>query len=446
MRYLYISLFLSVFALNTNAQIITTVAGNGTAGYSGDGGLATNAEFKDPASITIDAFGNIYIDDWVNARVRKLSTSGIITTVAGSGTLGYSGDGGPATSAEISAAYITTSDAIGNLYIGDRYNNCVRKVNTLGIITTIAGTGAAGYSGDGGQATNAGLNQPFGVALDVTGNLYITESSNNRIRKVNTLGIITTIAGNGTQGFSGDGGQATDAELYNASGMVIDANNNLYIADEDNNRIRMINTLGIINTIAGNGTAGYGGDGGQATDAELYIPIGITLDGVGNIYIADGGNNRIRKINTSVIITTIIGNGIQGFSGDGGLAGVAELNGPWGLVFDNANNLFFSDQDNQRIRKVTNVGQAAGIQQLTGINNQVTIYPNPATNSLQVSYAGNTENTELKVLNMLGEVVMEPTTYHSQNFTVDVSQLATGVYVVELSNSSGKLVKRLIKE
>ena len=447
MRYIYICLFLSVFALNTSAQIITTVAGNGTAGYSGDGGQATAAEINKPYAVTFDAEGNLYIVDNYNNRVRKVNTSGIISTIVGNGTAGYIGDGGQATAAEIKNSAGIALDAAGNVYIADAGNNCIRKVNTAGIISTIAGNGISGFSGDGGQATAAELSLPTAVAIDTHGNFYISDDYNQRIRIVNTAGIINTFAGNGTNGFGGDGGQATAAELFYPIGLTLDAVDNLYIADSQNQRIRKVNTLGIISTIAGNGIQGYSGDGGIATAAELKYPNGVAIDGTGNIYIADDVNNRIRKVNTAGIISTLAGNGTAGFSGDCGNAITAELSDPNIVVVDASGNLYIADYANNRIRMISNTScVAAGIEQLININEQVTIYPNPATNSLQVSFYSSHENTELKVVNMLGEVVIEPVTYHSQNFTVDVSQLATGVYILELSYSSGKSVKRLIKE
>ena len=220
--------------MNSTTGIITTIAGNGIAGYSGDGGLATNAELNNPYGVAVDSNGNIYIADTNNNRIRKVnSTTGIITTIAGNGTAGYSGDGGLATNAELYYPYGVAVDSNGNIYIADTYNNRIRKVNsTTGIITTIAGNGTAGYSGDGGPATNAQLNYPYGVAVDSSGNIYIADTDNNRIRKVNsTTGIITTIAGNGNPGYSGDGGPATNAELYDPSGVAVDSNGNIYIAD-----------------------------------------------------------------------------------------------------------------------------------------------------------------------------------------------------------------------
>jgi sugar lactone lactonase YvrE len=336
-----------------NAQNIYTMAGNGTGGYSGDGGQATSAEINNQYGITLDGSGNLYIADQVNNRIRKITTAGIISTIAGNGTLGYSGDGGQATVAELNLPTSLAFDASGNLYIGDLGNYCVRKITTAGIISTFAGTGTGGYSGDGGQATAAKLNQPSGIACDAFGNIYIADDFNYRVRKVTTSGIITTIAGNGTTGFSGDGGQATAAELGLPGEVAFDASGNLYIVDSGNNRIRKVTTTGIISTIVGNGTGGFSGDGGSATAAELHTPYGLTVDAGGNLYIADGQNNRIRKVTTTGIISTIVGNGTGGFSGDGAAATAAELSLPVDVAINITGNLYISDIGNSRIRNVT---------------------------------------------------------------------------------------------
>ena len=223
----------SAFVLNMQSQIITTIAGNGTQGYMGDGGLCTAAEFYHPNGVAFDVVGNLYISDRDNNRIRKVNTAGIISTIAGiAGAGGYSGDGGAATATKLYAPTGVALDAAGNLYIADLYNHRIRKVNTAGTISTIAGNGAAGFSGDGAQATAAMLNYPAGVAFDAAGNLYIVDQNNYRIRMVNTAGIITTIAGTGTGVFSGDGGLATAAGLAGSSGVAFDASGNLYIADD----------------------------------------------------------------------------------------------------------------------------------------------------------------------------------------------------------------------
>ncbi len=335
------------------AQIITTVAGNGTWSYAGDGGQATAAELKTPSEVALDALGNIYIADYYNSRIRKVNSLGIITTIAGTGAAGFSGDSGQASVAKLNHPEQVAFDATGNMYIVDTDNNRIRKVSTLGIITTIAGTGAAGYSGDGGQATAAKIKLPEEIALDAFGNIYIADVGNNCIRKINSLGIITTIAGTGVQGFSGDGGPATAAQFYDA-GVTVGVTGNIYIADFSNSRIRMINTAGIVNTIAGNGIGIFSGDGGLAINAEISHPWSIAIDYVGNLYFADYGNERVRMINPTGIISTIAGNGTGGFSGDGGIATNAELRNPNGVAIDaSACNLYIADLSNNRIRKVS---------------------------------------------------------------------------------------------
>jgi sugar lactone lactonase YvrE len=341
--------------------VISTVAGNGAQGYAGDGGLATNAELNEPEGVAVDNAGNLYIADYASCRIRKVDISGVITTVAGNGSGVFSGDGGPATSAELNAPESVAVDSVGNLYIADFGNNRIRKVDTSGIITTVAGNGVQGYSGDGGAATAAELNDPIGVAVDSAGNIYISDFGNNRIRKVDTSGVITTLAGNGTYGFSGDGGPATSAKFDISVGLAVDSAGNLYIADEDNNRVRKVDAFGVITTVAGNGTEGYSGDGGLAINATLFEPKDVALDSAGNIFIADAGNNRIRKVATSGVITTFTGNGTQGYSGDGGLATSAELSGPCSVAVDSMGNLYIADTSNHRIRKVDTSGTITNV-------------------------------------------------------------------------------------
>jgi uncharacterized protein (TIGR03437 family) len=341
------------------SSIITTVAGTGSTGFSGDGGPATSARLYWPYGVTVDGSGNIYIADWSNNRVRKVSPSGIISTVAGTGTAGYAGDGGPATSANLNSPYGTAVDGSGNLFIADENNNRIRKVSPSGIITTVAGTGSSSFSGDGGPATSAQLNSPHNVTLDGSGNLYFSDSSNNRIRKVSSTGIISTVAGNGGSSSSGDGGPATSAQLNWPHGVALDGSGNLYIGDYDNNRIRKVSSSGIITTVAGTGTGGFSGDGGPATSAQLYNPNGVVLDGSGNLYFSDFSNNRIRKVSPSGIITTVAGTGSSGFSGDGGPATSAQLSEPSGLAMDGSGNLFIADENNCRIRLIQTIGAAA---------------------------------------------------------------------------------------
>jgi len=331
-------------------SIIKTVAGNGIPGYSGDGCPATDAQLDTPIGMAADASGNLYIVEWMNNCIRKVDASGIITTVAGNGTPGYRGDGGPAIDAQLSWPWSIAVDASGNIYIADTENYRVRKVDPSGIITTVAGNGTRGYSGDGGPATDAQLDCADGVAVDASGNIYITDTENYRVRKVDPSGIITTVAGNGTRGYSGDGGPAIDAQLHWPLGVAVDALSNIYITD--GYRIRKVDASGIITTVAGNGTWGYSGDGGPAIDAQLDWPLGVAVDAAGNLYVADTWNYCIRKVDSSGIITTMAGSGTWGYSGDGGPATLAFLSIPVGIAVDVLTNLYIADTYNYRVRKV----------------------------------------------------------------------------------------------
>ncbi len=438
---------------------ISTIAGaidlyQSNQGFSGDGGPAVYALLKDPIAVAVDASGNVYFSDFRNCRVRKIDTSGIINTFAGNGHCAYSGDGGPAASAAVYPQGVAV-DTSGNVYISDYGNQRIRKVDGSGKITTIAGNGAVGASGDGGPATAAMLNWPTGVSVDGAGNLYIADTSNNRIRKIASNGVITTVAGNGQFGYSGDGGLATSASLESPQGAAVDSSGNmyivegtdirkvgpdrtistfagqtasyyssgnlatslrigdafdvaaapdgsfyvaaawgtfkvsaagilspvagatgeflaldssgaLYIADDYNSRVLKVTSDGTVSTIAGNGSPGYSGDGGPATAAQLNLPQGVAVDGSGNVYIADSLNYRVRMVTPQGIISTVAGTGQPGFSGDDGQAASAQLSAPSGLAVDSAGNLYIVDSTvfgqtwpvftNQRIRKVDTTG------------------------------------------------------------------------------------------
>ncbi|MBI2505665.1 MAG: Ig-like domain-containing protein [Candidatus Latescibacteria bacterium] len=335
-----------------SAGIISTVAGNGTAGFSGDGGPATEAQLGNPEWVAVDGQGNLFIADAGNRRLRKVDSAGIISTVAGSGTEGFSGDGGPATAAQLSYPEWVAVDAQGSLFIADRDNHRLRKVDNAGIISTVAGNGTPGFSGDGGPATAAQLNGPFAVAVGVQGNLFLADAGNHRIRKVDNAGIISTVAG----GSVGDGLPATEAQLFLPLVVSVDGQGNFYIADFANHRIRKVDSAGIISTVAGNGTGGFSGDGRTATEVQLNLPSGVSVDGQGNLFIADRDNHRIRKVDPFGIISTVVGNGTSGFSGDGGEATQAQLNAPVEVVVDAQGNLFIADRGNHRIRKVSSWG------------------------------------------------------------------------------------------
>ena len=337
----------SVLRLDATTGALTLVAGNGTAGFSGDNGPAASAQLANPGGIAVDSAGNLYIADGYNYRIRKVA-NGVITTVAGNGTPGFSGDNGPATSAQLDPGGGLAVDSAGSLFIAEFHNQRIRKVSS-GVISTVAGSGTQGFSGDNGPATSAQLNGPSGVAVDSAGNLYIADYLNVRIRKVSN-GVITTVAGNGTQWFGGDNGPATSAQLWYPSGVAVDSAGNLYVADTFNHRIRKISN-GVITTVAGGGPSL--GDNGPATSAQVLYPYGVAADSTGNLYIADTGHNRIRKVSNGVI-TTVAGNGTCCFSGDNGPANGAQVYFPEGVAVDSAGDLYIADNVNNRIRKVSN--------------------------------------------------------------------------------------------
>ncbi|MFY7734109.1 MAG: PKD domain-containing protein [Bacteroidia bacterium] len=421
--------------VNASTGIMTTIVGNGTSGYGGDGFAAIYANLNSPRGITLDSSGNLYIADYGNNRIRKVNANtGIISTVAGNGTIGFSGDGGVATSAKLAYPYGVAIDGLGNLYISDLSNNRIRKVNaSTGIISTIAGNGSSVSGGDGGAATNAGIELPYGLAIDNSGNLFIAEPFKNRIRKVNSnSGIISTVAGTGSDGHFGDGGAATAADLWHPTGVAVDSSGNLFIADNTNNKIRKVSastgiittvagtggddyfgdsivataagagiiyptgvvvnnsgdlyiasstrilkvraSTGIISTVAGNGgTGGYAGDGSAANTSCLNNPNCIVVDTLGNLFIADYNNHRIRKVNASNgLITTIAGTGKQGYSGDSGAANFATFRNPSSVALDRLGNLYITDKINHRIRKVNAstgiISSIAGSVSSTGFN------------------------------------------------------------------------------
>jgi Secretion system C-terminal sorting domain/Bacterial Ig domain len=354
---LYLTILFIFFAAITKAQIITTIAGNGTPGFSGDGFAATLAQLNLPHNLTLDKSGNMYISDGSNFRIRKLSPSGIISTIAGTGTAGYNGDGILATVAQISGVFGLALDDTGNLYFADLNNSRLRKIDTFGVITTIAGTGVFGYNGDDIAATTAQLRNPIDVAIDNYGNIFLSDEGSRRIRKI-TGGIIATVVGTGILGYSGDGGPATAAKISDGYAIAFDKMWNLYIADHAAYNVRKVDVGGTIYTVTGNGTAGFSGDGGLATAAIMDRAAGVAVDGCGNIYISDQPNYRIRKINPAGIITTITGNGVAGYFGDGGLASLAQINGVVGIKADALLNVYFADAGNNVVRKISSNNHA----------------------------------------------------------------------------------------
>lgn len=402
-RYIFLLILLPQLC---NAQIISTIAGTGTAGYNGDGISATAANIFYPHNLALDAAGNLYFPDYNNSRIRKITIStGLISTIAGTGTAGYNSDGILATSALINQPTSLTFDNNGDLYFTDRGNQRVRKITTAtGIITTVAGTGTGGYNTDGIAATAAQLNGPNEVAFDAAGNLFISDWFNHRVRKVDKVtGIITTITGTGVAGYNGEGIPATTAQINGPCGIIFDNAGNIYIAEYPGCRIRKITiSSGLITTIAGTGTAGFSGDGGAATAAQLNFPAYISFDPAGNLYIGDDGNHRIRKIATGTgIISTIAGTGTAGYNGDGIAPTAAWLRDPYYPLFNNYNcSMYIVDTYNHRIRKIT--GGFTGCLPAVAPGNKVACQVLPA-----VTIDNSNNNTWVPVYDTAGRIAAE---------------------------------------
>jgi uncharacterized protein (TIGR03437 family) len=348
MRHLPIVLGLLTAPIVCQAQgIITTVAGGGSGDYT-KGGLATSLSLGSVSGTAVDQAGNLYIVDYV--RILKVDPAGNLTTVAGGGK--GSKFPGPATSVNMSP-YGVALDGAGNLYISDTLSTRILKVDATGTISIFAGTGNMAYGGDGGPAIKATFEVPEGLAFDGAGNLYIADHNSGVIRKIDTAGIISTVAGDRSTGFSGDGGPATKAAIDNPTDVAADAAGNFYIAGEEGNIVRKVDTNGIISTVAGNGNGGFSGDGGPAVKAEFNYVTGLAVDGAGNLYIADKDNARVRRVDGNGIITTVAGDGKSGYTGDGGPATAAELSNPDGVSVDSSGNLYIADRGNGNVRKVT---------------------------------------------------------------------------------------------
>lgn len=337
-----------------SSPTILTSTGTSTAAYSGDHGLSYYAKLNQPNDVAYDKTKRQYfIADINNHRIRKVDSNGVITTIAGTGVAGFSGDGGLGIHAQINSPVSVAVDAQGNVYFSDQSNKRIRKLYVNGHVNTIAGTGVNGYNGENIAATSAQISSVYGLCLDAAGNIYFTDYGNQRIRKIDVnTGLVNTIAGNGTTGFSGDGGLAANAQIDFPYGIYADGNGNVFFADLNNNRIRKINSSGIITTVAGNGAQGYNGDNINAINASLFHPSGVKTDDDGNMFIADLYNHRIRKVDVNGIITTIAGNGTIGYSGDGGPSTLAQLNYPSNLTFDGDGNILVADLLNHVIRRV----------------------------------------------------------------------------------------------
>ncbi|MBE2290849.1 MAG: SMP-30/gluconolactonase/LRE family protein [Chitinophagaceae bacterium] len=412
----------------SRAQIISTIAGNGFSAYTGDGGPATAASINNPLGVAVDGAGNVYIVDTKNHCIRKVNSAGIISTIAGNGTAGYSGDGGPATAAKLYIPNKIVLDVAGNILFVDNGNFCIRKIDAGGIISTIAGTGVAGNSGDGGPATAAQVNGSPGLAIDAAGNIYFSDVTKNTIRKINTSGIVSTIAGCGLSGYMGDGGPATAARFNEPFGIAVDGTGNIYVAEYSNNCLRKISASGVVSTVTGALVAGYSGDGGPASIAKLDRPASVVVDKNGNIYIGDHNNHVIRRISNTGIITTIAGTGVSGYSGDGGPATAATFRGPSDVCIDAMGSLLIADYGNSVIRRVNNVVTVPFDPVLQDADMRV--FPNPSSGRFSVRVSTMEScSMSIVVTDLLGRQVLTLSASTNTDVPIDMN-VANGWYVV----------------
>ena len=422
------------------AQIVTTIAGTGTAGYFGDSGPASSALLNSPDAVKFDNAGNLYIADEYNHVIRKISTSGIITSIAGTGIAGKSGDNGPATNAQLKRPIDLAFDNSGNLYIAEYGNKDIRKISTAGVITTIAGTGTAGYNGDNMPATSAQINDPIGIIFDNKGDLYFSDNANYRIRKIDhTTGIITTVVGTGTAGYTGDNGPASAAQIRLTGYLCFSPAGELFFGDYSNHVIRKLNAAGIITTVAGTGVSGHTGDDGPASAATFVSPSTLLFDNAGNIFISDRVLGVIRRINTSSIVATIAGLGTVGYGGDGGMAIAAQFNTDVNCsAIDAAGNLYIADPLNNRIRKITNL--SAVVHEVNAASINVTIYPNPAHTLITIN--ADTKIERVQILNAIGQEVIANAP-NTKGTELDIRHLPAGLYFVKVNGVYGG---RFVKE
>lgn len=419
---------------DANGQNISTFAGcNATPCSGADGTPLLSLNVGNPHFGKFDKEGNFYFSDFLGCKIRKIDTSGIITTIAGNGIVGFSGDGGLAVSSQLKYPEGIALDASGNLLIADHQNYRIRKVDkTTGIITTIVGSGVVGDSGDNDPATASSVRLfPGDIVIDKKGNIFISDNTYNKIRKVNASGIISTFAGTGVAGFSGDGGPATNAKLKYPTSMTIDDTGNLYFVDGQNKRIRKIDTMGIISTVVGNGIGLYSGDGMSALMAQIG-PLGVCWY-KNSLFITDS-NQRIRKVGKDGIIHTVAGTGIGGYNGDNIPALTAQLNSLGGVTTDTCGNLFFMDVLNYRIRKVAfnpDCVPTAVNEPMQPAAQGLSMQPNPTTGLVTVSVGVPIHNVD--IYNLLGQLVVQHAGSGKQQQQVDVSTLPPGMYIVRVN-------------
>jgi sugar lactone lactonase YvrE len=422
-----VTLLLTILVFGyTNAQVTVTTFAGSTQGFADGTGAA--AQFYLPNGVATDTAGNVYVADTHNNKIRKITPEGVVSTIAGSGVNGYAN--GTGTAAQFNLPSGVAADGIGNVYVADQQNHRIRKISPAGVVTTFAGS-SQGYAD--GIATVARFSTPVGVATDAAGNVYVADYYNNKIRKITSAGVVSTLAGS-TQGYAD--GTGTAAQFYNPSGVALDAAGNVYVADYNNNRIRKITPAGIVSTFAGSGIA-VGSLDGIGTAAMFYYPNGVATDGVGNVYVADFNNNEIRKITPEAVVSTLAGNGNSGATD--GIGALAQFKYPTGVATDAAGNVYISDTSNHRIRKIA---QTLGVTQ-NDIPSKITIYPNPVAKLLTVQLENDCVLDKISIADLSGKIIL---TQSQNSNTINVENLAQGIYILEAYSGEDKYVSKFVKE
>jgi serine/threonine-protein kinase len=409
------------------AQVVTTLAGLGAAGSVDATG--TSASFNLPSGVAVDASGNVYVADYENHKIRKITSTGVVTTFAGSGANGSV----DATGTLASFAYpsAVAVDVSGNVYVADAGNNKIRKITPAGVVTTLAGSGIA----DSVNATGtlASFDTPSGIAVDASGNVYVGDTWNDKIRKITPTGVVTNFAGSGTAGSVNATG--TLASFNRPNSVAIDGSGNVYVADQTNNKIRKITSAGVVTTLAGSGTQGSVDATGAL--ASFYSPIGVAVDASGNVYVADTWNNEIRKITSAGVVTTFAGSGTSGsVDATGTLASFAS---PVGVAVDGSGNVYVADQSNDKIRKISGTSTAIEAQSTTiGLS----VFPNPTTGDLLITTP---ENLQLIIYNSQGIKIMEQAILAGSN-TISLENYKPGPYIIQSTNGTSQSQQyRIIK-
>ena len=420
------------------SQTITTIAGTGLSTYNGNGLLATATNIGNGGRMTLNNSGELIFVDVTSHLLRKIDINGVMTIIAGNLSAGYQGENVLATTTSLNYPAGVVIDSMGNIIFCETTNCRIRKIDTNGIITTIAGNGECSSTGDNGLATLATIRGPQYLTIDSQGNLYFSESQFHTVRKIDTSGIITRIAGTYIGGYNGDNILATNARINFPLGLAVDPQGNVFIAEVFGQRIRKIDTNGIITTIAGTGIAGFNGTNIQATTAQINRPSGMRFDVQGNLYFGDEYNNRIRKINTNGVITTVAGSGLQGYFGDGGNALSAMFDRPSDIIFDSSGSMYISDNFNYRIRRVTNV---LSNEDFAAHEDDIQLAPNPAVNGITTLYFPELVN-EIKVFDLVGQNVLSEKVDGKNNLEINIQK--PGIYLVAFYSSEETITKKLM--